>query len=118
MRDCKINQSEIYYSLYGSSEQVDEWGNAIKGYGEPTPFRIIVSAGTGEATNQSWGANLDYDREMITHDMSCPIDEYSHLWIDASPNQPYDYIVKATCHTKNCKKYAIKKVDIKYGDKN
>lgn len=115
MRDCKINQTTIYYSLYGEEEVNDEWGNDIKGYGEPIPLKIIVSSDSGEANARIWGTNIDYDREMLTHNMSCPIDEYSHLWIDADPKtEPYNYIVKAKGHTKNCIKYAIKKVDVAY----
>ena len=115
MRDLKRNQQTVWYSLLNLSVGEDEWGNTedIKGYGEPIAMRISVSGDKGEITQQAFGTELDYDREMITHDMSCPIDEYSHLWIDGRPtNQTHNYIVKAVSKSLNCIKYAIKKVNV------
>ena len=114
MRDLKRNQQTIWYSLLNVSGGVDEWGNTedVKTYGTPIPLRICVSANKGEVTEQAFGSNLDYDREMTTHDMSCPIDEYTHLWIDININHKHNYIVKAVSKSLNCIRYAIKKVDV------
>lgn len=115
MRDLRRNQQTIWYSLLNVSTGEDEWGNTedIKTYGEPTAFNISVSANKGEVSQQAFGAELDYDREMTTHDMSCPIDEYTHLWIDGrDTKETHNYIVKAVSKSLNCIRYAIKKVNV------
>ena len=115
MRDLKRNQQTIWYSLLNVSTGEDEWGNTenIKEYGEPIKMQISVSANKGETSQQAFGTDLEYDREMTTHDMSCPIDEYTHLWIDGrNTNDTHNYIVKAVSKSLNCIRYAIKKVNV------
>ena len=115
MRDLKRNQQTIWYSLLSVAAAEDEWGNTedIKTYGEPVALSISVSGNKGEASQQAFGTDLKYDREMSTHDMSCPIDEYAHLWIDGRDTaQTHNYIVKAVSKTLNCIRYAIEKVDV------
>ena len=115
MRDLKRNQQTVWYSLLSVSTSEDEWGNTedVKTYGVPVPIDITVSGNKGEASQQAFGMDLKYDREMSTHDMSCPIDEYAHLWIDGrDTNQTHNYIVKAVSKTLNCIRYAIEKVDV------
>lgn len=84
MRDSQKNKTRIYYALRNVASEVDRWGNTKDAttYGDPVELKISVSANKGEASTQAFGADLQYDREMVTHDMSCPIDEYTHLWID------------------------------------
>ena len=115
MRDLKRNQQTIWYSLLNVSTDKDEWGNTvdIKTYGEPIEIKISISANKGEVTEQAFGTDLDYDREMTTHDMSCPIDEYTHLWLDGrDTNNTHNYIVKAVSKSLNCIRFAIKKVNV------
>ena len=115
MRDLKRNQQTIWYSLLSVSAEEDEWGNTgdIKTYGEPIALNISVSGNKGEVSQQAFGADLKYDREMSTHDMNCPIDEYTHLWIDGrSTDKTHNYIVKAVSKSLNCIRYAIEKVDV------
>ena len=115
MRDLKRNQQNIWYALLNVSTDSDEWGNKtdVKTYGAPLSARMSVSANKGEASNQAFGTDLKYDREMSTHDMNCPVDEYTHLWIDGrDPNDTHNYIVKAVSKSLNCIRYAIEKVDV------
>lgn len=115
MRDLKRNKQTIWYSLLNVSTDADEWGNTedVKTYGEPVQMDISISGNKGQASQQAFGTDLEYDREMSTHDMSCPIDEYSHLWLDGrSPAETHNYVVKAVSKTLNCIRYAIKKVDV------
>ena len=84
MRDSKKNQVKIWYALRNVSTEKDEWGNTkdVTTYSSPEELKISISANKGEASAQAFGADLQYDREMVTHNMLCPIDEYSRLWID------------------------------------
>ena len=115
MRDLKRNMQPIWYSLLNVSAGEDEWGNTedIKTYGEPVSMNISISASKGEVAGQAFGSDLEYDREMSTHNMDCPIDEYTHLWIDGrDTTKTHNYIVKAVSKSLNCIRYAIKKVDV------
>lgn len=115
MRDLKRNQTTIYYSLLNVAEETDEWGNTddVKSYGEPVKCKMTLSANKGEISAQAFGADLKYDREMSTHDMDCPIDEYSRLWIDGrSITDTHNYIVKGVSKSINCIRYAIERVNV------
>ena len=115
MRDLKRNQQTIWYTLLEVTKDKDAWGNTIdiKEHGEPKQMKISLSANKGEASAQAFGAELDYDREMITHDMNCPINEYSRLWLDGrSTTDTHNYVVKAVSKSLNCIRIAIKKVNV------
>lgn len=110
MRNLKRNQSKIYYSLAVKDGGTDTNGNSIVTYSEPQPLNISVSAGKGEASMQPYGRDVDYDKEMVTTDKQCFIDENSRLWVGVPPTQPYNYIVKAKLPSLNSVRYAIKRV--------
>ena len=110
MRDVLRNQQKVKYSLYVATDEKDKYGNKVYKYSDPVEGKFSLSPNAGEATNQPFGKNLDYDRQMLTHDMKCPIDENSHLWIDTE-EENYNYIVKEVAKSLNCIVYAIKRVN-------
>lgn len=111
MRDLKRNQRLIHYSLLNVTV-TDGWGNESKTYSEIQSMHIAVSSEKGDAAAEAFGKDLDYDVTAVTHDMSCPIDEYSHVWIDAPTDAPYDYEVKRKATSLNCIAYALKRVTV------
>ena len=115
MRDAKKNKIKIHYALRNVDSDEDEWGNTkdVTTYSLPKELKISVSANKGEASAQAFGTDLKYDREMTTHDMSCPIDEYSHLWLDGRPiEETHNYEVAAVSKSLNCIRYAIRRVNV------
>lgn len=110
MRDCRRNLSRIYYSLYSSDDGIDEWGNTVGSYGETKQIDISLSVEKGESSNEVFGQNLDYDREMVTSNTECPINEYTRLWIGIDPGERHNYIVKKVARSKNQIRYAIKEI--------
>ena len=117
MRDLKRNQQKIFYRNYESCEdEYDEYGNLtgsiIKKFGVIKECEISVSGNKGNADNQMFGINLDYDRTMSTADMSCEINEFSELWIDCSTDMPHNYEVVKRSPTLNQIVFAIKKVSV------
>lgn len=115
MRDAEKNKVKIHYALRNLSSKEDEWGNTkdITTYSPPEELRISISANKGEASAQAFGADLKYDREMTTHDMSCPIDEYSRLWLDGRDTaETHNYEVAAVSKSLNCIRYAIRRVNV------
>lgn len=115
MRDLKRNLQTVWYSLLNETLAKDEWGNTanVKGYGTPQAIKMSISANKGAASAQAFGADLQYDREMSTHDMSCPIDEYTHLWLDGRDTaDTHNYEVAAVSKSLNCIRYAIRMVNV------
>lgn len=115
MRDIKRNKQTVWYSLRNVTVDTDEWGNTvdIKDYGKPLEKQLSVSANKGSISAQAFGTDLNYDREMSTHDMSCPIDEYTHLWLDGRTiTDTHNYEVVAVSKSLNCIRYAVKRVDV------
>lgn len=115
MRDSEKNKVQIWYALRNVRAEKDEWGNTkdVTTYSAPLGFKISVSANKGEASAQAFGADLKYDREMVTHDMSCPIDEYSRLWLDGRDGvETHNYEVVAVSKSLNCIRYAIRRVNV------
>jgi hypothetical protein len=93
----------------------DEWGNTVdvKDYGKPTKAQLSISANKGSISAQAFGTDLNYDREMSTHDMGCPIDEYTRLWLDGrAVDDSHNYEVVAVSKSLNCIRYAIRRVDV------
>ncbi len=115
MRDIKRNQQTVWYSLRNVTVDTDEWGNTvdIKDYGKPLKMQLSVSANKGSISAQAFGTDLNYDREMSTHDMNCPIDEYTRLWLDGrAVTDTHNYEVVAVSKSLNCIRYAIRRVDV------
>lgn len=115
MRDSEKNKSTIYYALRNVASDEDEWGNTdgVTTYGEPIKMKISVSGDKGEASSEAFGADIRYERQMSTHDMSCPIDEYSHLWLEGrSVKETHNYEVAAVSKSLNCIRYAIRRVNV------
>lgn len=115
MRDAKKNKVSIWYALRNIKEDKDEWGNTknVTTYGDPIKLEISVSGDKGEASAQAFGADIKYERQMSTHNMSCPIDEYTHLWLDGrSIEETHNYEVAAVSKSLNCIRYAIRRVNV------
>lgn len=90
MRTLKRNHSGFSYCLLlsASAPVVDENGNRtgskIPLYGEPVAMRANVSPASGFAQTEQFGDLTDYDKVIVTEDVSCPITESTVLFVDKS----------------------------------
>lgn len=110
------NMRTIHYALYlGEQEVLDEdgyrTGEKEITFGEVTPLECVVSASTGQAEIEQFGNLANYDKVIYTADTDCPIDEHSHLWIDADTSKAYDYAVVRVAKSLNSVAIAIRKVE-------
>lgn len=114
MRALARNKQAIYYALYQGKQDITEdsyyTGEQETVYSEPVLFKINVSPSKGNADLEIFGIEAQYSKVMVTADMSCPIDEYSRLWIGITPDQPYNYVVKRVARGLNSISYAIEEV--------
>ena len=118
LRTLERNKQVIYYALYEDKEPVlDENGNETGEYeilySSPTALRINVSAARGESSTRPFGNTENYDKVLMTDDLSIPITETSILWIDSlDTEKPHDYIVKKIAKSLNSVSIAVSKVSV------
>ena len=115
MHTLRRNQQSIAYALYqGKQETIDSNGDYTGEFeltfATPVTMNIFVSAAKGEADLEHFGIDVQYSKTMVTDDMNCPINEYSRLWINNTPNQAndnWDYWVVKKAKSLNNIVYAI-----------
>lgn len=132
MRNLQRNQQTIYYRLYSTVTETsyDEYGNETLeptvSYSAPVAIQMNVSPATGQSQTHQFGNLEDYDKVLVTADMTCPIDENSVLYIDKNPiasettnngvttvvYAPHNYIVKRVSRSINSISIAVRKVDV------
>lgn len=123
MRCLERNKKCFYYALFDSKDPVkDEDGNFTGeytvNYKAPVHMKANISPVIGEAQADLFGSDVDYDRVIVVDEPCCPIDEYSVLCIEITPdydeegNLIYDYIVKKVARSINSVSYAVSKVKV------
>lgn len=117
------NDRLFRYCLYSDNIPItDEYGNETGEYrvtyGEPIEMYANISPASGYAQTEQFG-NLDnYDKVIVTHDMNCPIDENSVLFIDKEPEYTvagdpmFDYTVRRKAVSLHHIAYAVRKADV------
>lgn len=123
MRCLKRNQRTFYYCLYsGTADLTDEYGN-ITGeqmvtYQPAVEMKANISQATGQSNIEQFGNLENYDKVIVTDDMSCPIDENTVLFIDKAPEHSaagvplYDYVVRRVAKSLNSVSIAVRKVSV------
>lgn len=133
MRMMVRNKSEFYYSLYKEKiPKTDEYGNVTGEYDiirdNPMKFAANISAAKGETSTRQFGESESYDKVIVMGNDAPPIDEYTVLWVDRTPQvdedgalalndddeviTPHDYIVKKVAKSLNSVSIAISKVTV------
>lgn len=133
MRMMVRNKSEFYYSLYKEKiPKTDEYGNVTGEYDiirdNPMKFVANISAAKGETSTRQFGESESYDKVIVMGNAAPPIDEYTVLWVDRTPQvdedgalalndddeviTPHDYIVKKVAKSLNSVSIAISKVTV------
>lgn len=121
MTTLKRNEKPFHYCLYlGRTELYDENNNATGEYAityaDAVMMKANISQATGNTNAEQFGNSVDYDKSIVTCDMSCPIDENTVLFIDKEPEYDkdgiplFDYIVKKVAKSLNSISIAVKKV--------
>jgi len=114
MRLLRRNKRPFWYSnFYVRVPVIDEYGN-ISGeqhivYGEPVNGNAFITAEKGESVTEAFGESLEYDKVIVIEDTD--ITETSVLWVDTTPEFPYDYVVTKVARAMNGVTIAISKVN-------
>ena len=115
MQLLKRNQKQMMYKTYAGSTSMTTDSEGFKtgeyevSYGSLTTIYAYATPSRGEASDEMFGKDLDYDK-IIYVPKDCPINEYALLWVDASSSASNDYVVQKVAESLNHKAIAIKKV--------
>ena len=133
MKCMSRNKARFFYALYeGKTPITDDYGNVTGEYdihrGKPTEFFANISAAKGETQTRQFGENESYDKVIVMDCDAPPIDEYTVLWVDRTPQMdeegnlavnekgevitPHDYIVKKVAKSLKVVSLAISKVSV------
>lgn len=116
MQTLGINTQKVAYATYEGMEDIlsdgFKTGEKRKLYSDPVSIWANVSPNAGTADYQPFGIGLDYDRVMVTADLTLPITETTILWIGADTDGPHNYIVRKVARSINSVTYAIKEVTV------
>lgn len=133
MRMMERNKSRFFYALYKEkTPKTDEYGNVTGEYeiirDNPVEFFANISAAKGETSTRQFGDSETYDKVIVMDKDAPPIDEYTVLWVDKTPQlnedgslatsdegeiiTPHDYIVKKVAKSLNSVSIAINKVTV------
>lgn len=123
MRTMNRNKQLFHYCLYlGKENRLDdegyETGEPVTKYSEAVPMSASISAATGTSQVEQFGSFINYDKVIVTDDLSCPIDEHSVLFVDKAPEYAedgtpqYDYVVHRVARSLNFIAYAVGKVKV------
>lgn len=119
MRSLERNKRPLYYSNpTGEKEPIldddgYETGDEREVFTDPVLLPINVSAASGAAAAEAFGAFTDYSRTLSTCDLDCPFKVGTRIWFNIHPPDPHNYIVTRVADSVNCMLYALKEVTVK-----
>ena len=99
MRTLNRNKRSFYYATYVEKQEIkasDEYGNELQTgeyqtiYANPVKCQANISPANGMTAAEIFGTAEGYDKIIVTDDVNVPIDEFSLLWIDTTPDIEID----------------------------
>ena len=99
MRTLNRNKQLFYYAAYVGKheiEETDEYGNTLKTgeyqtiYDNPVKCEANISPANGTTAAEIFGTAEGYDKIIVLDGLDVPIDEFSLLWIDTTPDIEID----------------------------
>ena len=118
MRGMERNKRQFSYALYEGDELIyDEYGDFTGDtqpiYGPTQSATANVSPAQGAAQSEIFGIVSDYDRVIGPLPLSCPINEYSQIWLYDTPGNPAEYRVKRRAISLNHIMLLVTKIETK-----
>ena len=114
MQSLGINKQLMYYAMFSAYTDITKdgmkTGDKSKTYHQAVSMWANISPSTGTAEMEPFGTDVDYDRIIVTSDMTCPINENSILWIGRDTTEKHNFIVRRVAKSLNSIRYAVKEV--------
>jgi len=106
MRSLRRNKRTIRISNVVPNEfTYDEFGNKLPVYAPPFVYKIVIADSKSNSQYQPYGKDISYDKELITHDMNCPINKKTKIWIN-----DIEYTISGINDGLDIRSYAIKSI--------
>lgn len=122
MRCSERDKRPIHYALYTGKTPVQDngkyTGEYTLTYGNPVRMMANYSAGSDTLTVGEYGIKEQYDRILITTDMSCPIAEDTRIWIGIPTSLPHNYVVSKKEDSVRAIRYGLTKVKVSANQTN
>lgn len=124
MKTLERNKQTFYYATYIEQKEIMDGElhtfDYTPSYSAWVDFSANISPAKGESSADVFGADVNYDRVIVTDNLLCPIDEHTVLAIDIAPNTRetpavlpiYDYVVTKKAKSLNFIQYAVAKVKV------
>lgn len=131
MHTLNRNGVELWYALRTGEEEVrDEETGLLTGehrmvYSEPVKTRMSMSVSSGAnnlgsqgmVTLDPYGITTAYTHRLTTHDMRCPINEESLIWIRKTPaDGAHNFKVVRIARSLTNLVFYVKEVDVSEKD--
>ena len=119
MRNLNRNMRGFYYSLLDSTDTLTDsagydTGEPVSVYANPVYAKGNISPSRGEAIQEQFGIDLEYDKVIQLQGIDWPIDENTVLWVDKTPPASFegtwDYVVVRVAVSLNQTSLAVKRV--------
>lgn len=123
MKSLVRNKRVFYYCPFIRKEPVLDDNNYETGdyrvvYGSPVKSTGNISEARGQAQEEQFGTQLNYDKVIVIDNPDFTMNEHSVLFVDSAPsydsqgNPKYDYVVSQVARSLNSSSYAISKVNV------
>lgn len=122
MKALSRNKQTLYYALYSTKTEVYDSDGSFTGeytltYSTPVEVRMNISPANGHTALEQFGIATNYDKVLVTDDMTCPIAEDTVLWIGIEPTvngatNPHNFIVNRVAKSLNSIVYGVTEVSV------
>lgn len=130
MKALARNKQTLYYALKTGLTNVNDSNGLYTGeqtptYGTPVKVEMNISPATGRTVLEWMGIATNYNKVLVTDDMSCPITEDTILWIGVEPtttttvngvsttvNNPHNFLVSRVAKSLNSIVYGVIEVNV------
>lgn len=123
MRCLRRNLTPFWYCRYAGKEEIVDSDGYDTGdkrvlYDSPVMITGNISPARGNARDEPFGSDLNYDKVIALDDPGCPIDENTALFIDKEPefnadgDPLFDYVVRRAARSLNSVLYAAERVSL------
>lgn len=124
MRVVNRNRRPVAYAFYeGTTEIIDDnglhTGEYEVHYTDPVRALMNVSGGKGQANVRLFGIGSEFDRTIVTDDLTTQFSTDTVFWVETDPdNAPFDYRVVSVARTINQVVLGLAEVEVSHAKDN
>ena len=124
MRVVNRNRRPVAYAFYeGTTEIIDDnglhTGEYAVHYTDPVRALMNLSGGKCQANVRLFGIGSEFDRTIVTDDLTTPFSTDTVFWVETDPDDaPFDYRVVSVARTINQVVLGLAEVEVSHAKDN